>query len=182
MKPYLALTIFIKLSLNFSVFSQKTYSIPKEYKILKDYNNKDIRFDGDFDSDGINDVVVVCVNRKKDSRNVLVFLSSRYLTKGIYSWFNWDHEYYNFQFDNKILTLRGTSGNQTVEKLKFKYYSESDNLRLIQFDAHLFEKHTVIDFLSTQYTKDIVKKKTSFNVITLSNIEQFLEYFGSNGW
>jgi hypothetical protein len=167
--------------LSFLGYSQKTYKLPVGQKILKDYNNNDIRFDADFDADGTNDVALVCVD-KNDSRNVLVFLSSRYFTKGIYSWFNWDHEYYDFRFDNKILTLIGTSGNQTVEKLKFKYYSESDNLRLIQFDAHLFEKHTVIDFLSNQYTKDIIQKKTSFNVVTLSNIEQFLDYFGSNGW
>jgi hypothetical protein len=179
-KTSLLFSIFI-CCLSFLGYSQKTYKLPVGQKILKDYNNKEIQFNADFDNDGTNDVVLVCVD-KNDDRNIFVYLSSRYFTKGIYSWFNWAHTSYDFEFDNKILTLIGTSGNQIVEKLKFKYYSESDNLRLIQFDAHLFEKHTVIDFLSNQYAKDIIQKKTSFNVVTLSNIEKFLEYFGSNGW
>jgi hypothetical protein len=176
-------TFFITLfSISFSAFCQKTYSIPKEYKILKDYNNKDIRFDADFDKDGTNDVVVVCVNKTDDSRNVLVFLSSRYFTEEIYFWFPWNHEYYNFEFENNKFVTSGTSGNQTVESLTLKYYPDIENMRLVHFNSKSFGNSTSINLLSNQYTVDINRKKTSFNLVTLSNIEVFLEYYETNGW
>jgi hypothetical protein len=172
----------VLISINIDLFSQKTYSIPKEYNILKDYNNKDIRFDADFDKDGTNDVVVVCINKTDDSRNVLVFLSSRYFTEEIYFWFPWNHEYYNFEYENNKFVITGTSGNQTVESLTLKYYPDIENMRLVHFNSKSFGNATTINLLSNQYTIDINPKKTSFNVVTLSNIEVFLEYYEKNGW
>lgn len=181
-KPKTLIICIFLLILSFNSYSQKTYSIPKEYNILKDYNNKDIRFDSDFDKDGTNDVVIVCVNKTDDSRNVLAFLSSRYFTEEIYFWFPWNHEYYNFEFENNMLVIEGTSGNQTVESLTLKYYPDIENMRLIHFNSKSFGNSTTINLLSNQYSIDINRKKTSFNVVTLSNIELFLEYYEINGW
>lgn len=181
-------TFFITLfSISFSAFCQKTYSIPKEYKILKDYNNKDIRFDADFDKDGTNDVIIVCENKKDNSRIVVVYLSSRYFTKGIYSWFPTEQNYFDFDFNNDVLSINGSAG-KFEEKIKLKYYSDLENMRLIHYEhkyvGSMYDNpsSTVVDLLSNQYSKDIFKKKTSFNVVTLSNIEVFLDYFSKNGW
>jgi hypothetical protein len=177
---------FVLISINNVLFCQKTYTIPKEYKILKDYNNKDIRIDADFDADGTNDVALVCVD-KNDYRNVYVYLSSQYFTKGIYSWFPTEQEYFDFEYKNGTLHINGSAG-KFEEKINLKYYSDLEGMRLIRYEYGYVGSlndspwSTVVDFLSTQYTEDIAKKKTSFNVITLSNIEQFLDYFGSNGW
>jgi hypothetical protein len=173
--------------LSFLGYSQKTYKLPVGQKILKDYNNKDIQFNADFDNDGTNDVVLVCVD-KNDYRNIFVYLSSRYFTKEmIYSWFPTEQEYFDFEYKNGILQINGSAG-RFEEKINLKYYSDLENMRLIRYEHRYVGSlndspwSTVVDFLSNQYSKDIIQKKTSFNVVTLTNIEKFLEYFGSNGW
>jgi hypothetical protein len=183
--PYIFSILFCSLS--FFGQAQKSYWIPKEYNILKDYNNKDIRFDSDFDKDGTNDVVAVCVNKTDDSRNVLVFLSSRYFSEEIYFWFPTEQDYFDFNFSNDILSINGSAG-KFEEKIKLKYFSDLEDMRLIRYEykyvGNLYDSpsSTVVDLLSNQYSKDILRKKTSFNIVTLSNIEVFLDYFNKNGW
>jgi hypothetical protein len=179
---YTVFFIFISLY----AISQKSFSLPEGYTTYKDFNDNEQRCDKDFDNDGISDLAIVC--ESKEDMIVIVFLTSRYLTDGVYHWFPWQSINSEFTYINNVLKLSSHDGKFGTT-LKLKYYSELKNMRLIGYESYFggagaadgsaYEKS--INLLTNEYTVNNIKKKTNFDLITLSNIEKYLDYLSSVG-
>lgn len=179
---FITILIFISLKIN----CQTSFVIPKGYTAYKDYNDNQQRCDKDFDGDGIMDLAIVC--ESKNDMIVVVYLTSKYMVTGTYSWFPWQSNTNEFSYINNVLTLSSNEGKFGTS-LKLKYYGDLKNMRLIGYDSYYggagvedngaYKKS--INLLTNEYTVNGTKKKASFDLITLSNIEKYLDYLSNVG-
>jgi hypothetical protein len=170
--------LFILIGL--SSFGQVKFYLPKGYQSYKDYDKNEVRCDGDFDHDGKADLAILCVDNDQRQAIVVVYLTTRYLEKGVYSWFPWELDmYHSLVFENDVLSITqmmGFGSNYTVT-LKFKYYSNLNNMRMINYYSEVdYKIMQDINFLTGNYEVDGKKGKSNFDLITLSNIEEYLDY------
>lgn len=181
------LTFYLFLGLSSIVLGQSNFQFPKGYHSYKDYNGKEQRIDKDFDNDGIMDLAIVCAKKNDKDIIIVVFLTSSYLVKGTYYYFPTECADYGFEYKNNVLNISCGNGKfSTVFKLK--YYSNLKNMRLIGYDSEYggagmngggYKKS--INLLTNEYTVNGIKKKTSFDVITLTNIEKYFDYLDAIG-
>jgi hypothetical protein len=181
----LLLVIFFAI-LDVNAIGQKGFTCPQGYKPYIGYNGEQQRCDEDFDNDGITDLAVVCESKK--DMIVVVFLTSKYYISGIYHWFPWQSISNEFSYNNNILTLSSNEGKFGTT-LKLKYFADLKNMRLIGYESYFGGAGAAdggaytksINLLTNEYSVNGTKKKASFDLITLSNIEKYLDYLASVG-
>lgn len=175
-----------------NVKGQNNFTLPNTYHTYKDYDGRESRSDGDFDGDGINDLAIVCEN-KNETKIIVVYLASQWLTDRSYWWFPWDYNS-ELSFTNRVLTIKAVDEFFTTT-LKLKYYSSLSNMKLIGYAEEIFERAYNNDgsFMAKVGSKSInlntgeyevnhgVRKKISIDTITLANIEKYFEYLGQVG-
>ena len=185
----ITLALFIFISLN--VKSQSRYSLPDGFSTYKDFDGNQIRNDNDFDNDGITDLAIVCTD-KNETKVIVIFLSTKYISNKIYSWFPWDYEFTTLKFENKVLDISSSDlgGHQSIE-LKLKYYSDINNMKLIGYadESNVRNNDGImvqiskknINLNTGEYEIAGVKRKVTIDLITISNIEKYFEYLSSIG-
>jgi hypothetical protein len=175
--------------ISINAFSQNSFDLPKGYQTFKDYDGNEQRAQGDFDGDGINDLVILCSSEDEETIMV-VYLSSRYLVDRSYFWFPWDSDMNTFTYENNVLTIDAIYGTgRWGTTLKLKYYPNLKNMKLIGYDEWQLPDYDQnggynksINLNTNEYqVNDGVKKKISIDVITLSTIEQYFEYLSQIG-
>jgi hypothetical protein len=184
---FVALFTFFSLSSK----SQNNFSLPSGYHTSKDYYGKEYRADGDFDGDGINDLAILCAD-KKDNKIIVVYLASAWLVDKSYWWFPWDY-YSNLSFSNNVLTIDGGDGTFLNMVLKLKYYPKLNNMKLIGYEQEEYVRAAEGGGMVKVSSKSInlntgeyqvnggVKRKINIQTITLSNIEKYFEYLSQVG-
>ena len=169
--------------ISFSSFGQVTFYLPKGYQTYKNYNEKEVKCDGDFDYDGKKDVAILCVNSDQSKAYVLIYLTTSYLENGSYSWFPWELGMeQNFVYENGELLISQEMGccSNFSFSLKFKYYNNLKNMRLINYNTELnFEVVKNINFLTGNYEVDGKVGRSNFDLITISNINNYLDFLDS---
>lgn len=186
-KPRITFLLIIFLAiLEVNAIGQKKFTCPQGYKVYISYNGEQQRCDDDFDNDGITDLAIVCESKK--DMIVVVYLTSKYYINGIYHWFPLQSTSNEFSYNNSILTLSSNEGKFGTT-LKLKYFADLKNMRLIGYESYYggagaadggaYKKS--INLLTNEYSVNGIKKKTSFDLITLSNIEKYLDYLASVG-
>lgn len=173
--------------ISFNVKSQNSFTLPKGYQIVNDFDGKEQRVDGDFDGDGISDVAILCSSGDQ-SQIVIVYLTTRYIVNGNYFWFPWEFEMNNFTYLNNVLTIEGSVENGSIT-LKLKYYADLKNMKLIGYGINYlgdFENNGSYDKNINLNTGEYQvnggeKKKINLDLITLSNIEKYFDYLQQIG-
>ena len=176
------ISVYITLS-SFQTFSQTIFSLPKGFHAYTNSDEKEVRCEGDFDNDNKKDLAILCINQDETQVIAVVYLTSRYEIDKIYSWFPLDADMINeFTFDDHILAITETAGfgsNYTLS-LKFKYFKDLKNMRLITYDSSInFGEMHSINLLTGEYKVNGKSGMTNFSTITLSAIEKYLEYLSS---
>ena len=180
----LALNLLFAL-ISFSSFGQGTFYLPDGYQTYKDDNENEVRCDGDFDHDGKKDLAILAVNSDESQAIIIVYLTTRYLENGIYSWFPWELWVGNndLVYENDILIISqqvGFGSNYTFS-VKFKFYDNLKTMRLINFYREVdFKVDEDINLLTGDYEEDGKKGKSNFDIITLSDIEKGWPSFNTN--
>jgi hypothetical protein len=173
------------------VISQKVkYYLPDGFKTFKTSTGEEVRCDADFDQDGTKDIAIFCINKKETEGRVIVFLSTRYNRDNIFSWFPWPIDmYYDFKFENGILSLSNFMGfgSNATTTFYLKYFSNLENMRLINYESSFIESGSnlhiqKINLLTGEYQIDEKKGKRKFEIITLSNIDNYLEVLPTVGY
>lgn len=180
----------ILLTIMFLGVNAQNYEIPENYFVLKDSEGNLMMNENDFDGDGITDLASICTTESGENNVVIVFLSSNYYTKNIYHWFDWDGESYSMSYKNNILEITNVGCMfKCYTTLKLKYYSSLGNMRLIGFDEGVISNSFDVDNgyeksinLNTgEYVLKGITRKISVDIITLSDIEKYLNYLQSVG-
>jgi hypothetical protein len=174
---------FISLNVN----CQITYSLPEGYETFKDFDQKEVRADGDFDNDGVSDLAILCTNEANTI--VVVYLASKWMINESYWWFPWESIWTEMDYSSNELIISGSFGNGRYgSTLKFKYYSQLNNMRLIGYnDSYIGDDMNkdaydkTINLLTNECDIGGVKRSIKIDKITLSNVEQYFEYLGSVG-
>lgn len=194
MKPWkfqLSLLFIICLSSSLTqVFSQE-YTYPEGYTAFLDYDDQEQSVSGDFDFDGLNDIAIVCISEDSEEMDmmVVVYLSTAWLSEQTYYYFPWYYDMNYLSFENNVLSIASNScaGRCSME-LKFKYYQELQNMKLIGYDeGHLpdYNQEGAYDLsinLNTGiYEVGNVRKKVSLDLITLSNVELYFDVLSEVG-
>ena len=177
-------TFFLLISLN---AKSQTYTLPKGYQTYKDYEGKEVRGDGDFDGDGLNDLAILCSN--EGNTIVVVYLASKWMLNESYWWFPWESESVYIVFENNVLIVNTTDClGRCYTNLKFKYYSSNNNMKLIGYEDgnfgdadHNGAYNKNINLNTGEYEVDGVRRKISLDLITLSNVEKYFDYLKSVG-
>jgi hypothetical protein len=181
MRLFKILTVNLLFALiSFSSFGQGTFYLPEGYQTYKENDEKVIRCDEDFDHDGKKDLAILCANSDQSKAIVVVYLTTRYLENGIYYWFPWESDmYHKFIYENGALIISqmmGFGSNYTLS-LKFKFYDNLKNMRLINYYSEVdYKVSQDINLLTGNFNVDGKKGKLNFDLITLSNIEKYLDY------
>jgi len=169
--------------ISFSSFCQVTFYLPKGYQTYKNHDEKEVRCDEDFDNDGKKDLAILCVNTDQSKAYVVIYLTTRYLENGSYSWFPWEllieHE---FIYENGVLEIHEALGccSGIVLSLKFKYYKNLKNMRLINYYTEVnFAVEKNINLLTGNYEVDGKVGRSNFDLITISNINNYLDFLDS---
>lgn len=166
--------------------AQNKYSLPKGFEIYKDFEEKTLRLDKDFDNDGILDLAIMTKPQIENENNdnfLFVFLSSRFYDSGVGYYIPITNSNgYNLNYTKQVLTISGCFGvGRYCETYKFKYYKNLQNLRLIGYDEEAFGNYQhdgayfkSINFITkkmeyTEGKKTI--KKINFPMITLENYD-----------
>ena len=171
-----------------SLSSAQNFQLPKGYSVYKDYNGHQQRMDADFDSDGVNDLAIVCTS-KKGEMIVVVYLASKWMVNRSYWWFPWEEDMNSFEFSNNVLTFssfHGTGRHHTA--FKFKYYSDLSNIKVIGYDeenwgnaANEGAYKKTVNLNTGEYEINGIKRRVDIGLITLSNIENYFDYLSSLG-
>ena len=184
---FLIVTFFTLFSL--TAKCQKTYTLPKGYQ-TKDVNGEvGARIEEDFDNDGITDLAIICFKDDGSDPIAVVFLSTKYLVNGIYSWFPWQHMINDFDYKNQTLILSGTDMGRYGTTLKLKYYANLKNMKLIGYENNYLgdsENYGAYDVSINLNTGEYQvnggeMKKINIDLITLSNIEKYFDYLSQVG-
>ena len=169
--------------------SQNSFDLPSGYQTFKDYDGNEQRAQGDFDGDGINDLVILC-SSEDEGTIMVVYLTSHYLVGHNYFWFPWDSDMNTFTYENNVLTIEAIYGTgRSGTTLKLKYYANLKNMKLIGYDEWQLPDYDQnggftksINLNTNEYqVNDGVKKKINIDAITLSTIEQYFEYLSQVG-
>lgn len=191
MKPWkfqLSLLFIICLSNSLTQVFAQQYTYPEGYTAFLDYNDQEQRVSGDFDLDGKSDLAIVCTSEDMDMM-VAVYLSTKWNSDKIYYTIPWYEDMNTLSFENNVLSIasNGCVGRCYME-LKFKYYQDLQNLKLIGYDeGHLpdYNQEGAYDLsinLNTGiYEVGNVRKKVSLDLITLANIELYLDALSEVG-
>jgi hypothetical protein len=189
------------------MLGQQKYELPPEYIAYKDNSEQKVQLSGDFDNDGVKDLVVIASNLKSEEYNfVFVFLSRNYNLKQGYHFFPITNSIgYDLRYEKSVLKIGGCFGNgRYCETYKFKYYLNLSDLRLIGYDeqnlgnamlegiyfqsVNLLTNSIAIEQLlfneNTQSveTNNKVKKHISTTLITLANMDKkTIEYLNNLG-
>ncbi len=185
MKPWkfqLSLLFIICLSSSLTQVFAQQYTYPEGYTAFLDYDDQEQRVSGDFDLDGKSDLAIVCTSEDMDMM-VAVYLSTKWNSDKIYYTIPWYEHMNTLSFENNVLSIasNGCVGRCYME-LKFKYYQDLQNMKLIGYDeGHLpdYNQEGAYDLsinLNTGiYEVGNVRKKVSLDLITLANIELYLD-------
>ena len=191
MKPWkfqLSLLFIICLSSSLTQVFAQQYTYPEGYTAFLDYNDQEQRVSGDFDLDGKSDLAIVCTSEDMDMM-VAVYLSTKWNSDKIYYTIPWYEDMNTLSFENNVLSIasNGCVGRCYME-LKFKYYQDLQNMKLIGYDeGHLpdYNQEGAYDLsinLNTGiYEVGNVRKKVSLDLITLANIELYLDALSEVG-
>lgn len=189
--------LFFILFMTMSIYikSQNSLPLPDGYQTSKDFDGTEQRLNGDFDDDGIIDLVIVGED-KNGTKIIAVYLGSKLLIDQSYFWFPWNY-YSKLSFANKVLTIDSGDGEFLNIILKLKYYENLNNMKLIGYVKDEYMKApnengigstTVkvssknINLNTGEYQVDGgAKKKIAINTITLSDIEKYFEYLSQVG-
>jgi hypothetical protein len=189
MKKVRDFLIVMLLLVTFQAVSQKAYYLPEGFKTFKTSGGEEVRCDNDFDNDGIKDVAIYCVNKDESEGRVVVFLSTRYNRDNIYFWFPWPTDmYYEFKYETDVLSLSNFIGfgSNATTTYYLKYYGNLENMRLIKYETEYtqgMELHSqTVNLLTGEYQVDNKKGKKNLDVITLTNIDSYLEILSSVGY
>ena len=188
-----AFLVSIFTLVGFSAKSQSSFTFPEGYQ-AKDVNGElGARNDNDFDGDGITDLAIVCFKSDGSGPIVVVYLTSKWKIDKTYSCFTLGEVFENFTFEysNNVLNLLsdGNAGRFGMN-LELKYYANLKNMRLIGYGQEslgdmnnngAYDKS--INLLTGEYSisvgvenSQLFMRKVSIDVITLSNIEKYLDY------
>jgi hypothetical protein len=190
MKPLkfqLSLLIIICLSSSLTQVFAQQYTYPEGYTAFLDYDDQEQRVSGDFDLDGRSDLAIVC--QSEEDMLIAVYLSSKWNSNKTYYTIPCDYEMNYLSFENSVLSIASNScaGRCSME-LKFKYYQDLQNMKLIGYDeGHLpdYNQEGAYDLsinLNTGiYEVGNVRKKVSLDLITLANIELYLDALSEVG-
>ena len=88
----------------------------------------------------------------------------------------------NFVYENGELLISQEMGccSNFSFSLKFKYYNNLKNMRLINYNTELnFEVVKNINFLTGNYEVDGKVGRSNFDLITISNINNYLDFLDS---
>lgn len=191
MKPWkfqLSLLFIICLSNSLTQVFAQQYTYPEGYTAFLDYDDQEQRVSGDFDLDGKSDLAIVCTSEDMDMM-VAVYLSTKWNSDKIYYTIPWYEDMNTLSFENNVLSIasNGCVGRCYME-LKFKYYQDLQNMKLIGYDeGHLpdYNQEGAYDLsinLNTGiYEVGNVRKKVSLDLITLANIELYLDALSEVG-
>lgn len=170
-------------------YSQNTFNLPTGFQTFKDSEGKESRSDGDFDGDGINDLAILCTSQDQ-STIVVVYLGGKYLVDQSYYWFPSNSELTFIAFNNSVLTItQSDCAGKCYTDLKFKYYSNINNMKLIGYDEGNYGSgysnegayKKSINLNTGEYEISGVKRKVTTDLITLSNVEKYFSYLNSVG-
>ena len=187
-KFQLSLLFIICLSNSLTQVFAQQYTYPEGYTAFLDYNDQEQRVSGDFDLDGKSDLAIVCTSEDMDMM-VAVYLSTKWNSDKIYYTIPWYEDMNTLSFENNVLSIasNGCVGRCYME-LKFKYYQDLQNMKLIGYDeGHLpdYNQEGAYDLsinLNTGiYEVGNVRKKVSLDLITLANIELYLDALSEVG-
>jgi hypothetical protein len=182
------LLLFVSLA-SMNVTSQTSFDLPSGYQTFIDYDGNEQRAEGDFDGDGINDLVILC-SSEDEGTIMVVYLTSRYFVDQSYFWFPWDSDMNTFTYENNVLTIDAIYGTgRWGTTLKLKYYANLKNMKLIGYDEWQLPDYDQnggfnksINLNTNEYqVNDGVKKKIGIDLITLSNIEDYFVYLSEIG-
>lgn len=186
MKSRLFVLILLVSSLTFKSLTAQTFNLPEGYNIFKDFEDKQQRAEGDFDTDGIDDLAIMCT-KSDDGNVVLVFLSSDYNKYGISYSFPWNSDLNTLDFNDNILSVGSNElAGRFIRTLQFRYNAKLKNMQLIKYEEHNTAGYNQdnyyyknIDFITGEYQIHGIKRNIDFNVISLINVEKYIDYFGS---
>ncbi len=175
------LICFVAIS-SFALTQQ--YELPGNFTQYFDYDNNPQALSADFDGDAAKDLIVTCES-EDFGYCILVFISSSYKVSGNYYWFPWESDMNYFTYENSILTISSSFGvGRFGKSLILKYDRTLKNMRLIEYgESYLgnyeqsgaYEK--TIDLISNTFTVNEQSGQLNLEVVTLSNIEQYFDYF-----
>ena len=169
------------------VFAQQ-YTFPEGAQAFLDYDDQEQRVSGDFDLDGMSDLAIVCTSEETELF-VVVFLSSKWMSNKTYYMFPWYYDMNNLSFENNVLSISSNScAGRCYVGLKFKYYKDLDNMKLIGYDEGSLPDYNQegaydlsINLNTGMYAVGNVRKKVSLDLITLSNIELYFDVLSEVG-
>lgn len=191
MKPWkfqLSLLFIICLSSSLTQVFAQQYTYPEGYTSFLDYDDQEQRVSGDFDLDGQNDLAIVCTSEDMDMM-VAVYLSTKWNSDKIYYTIPWYEDMNTLSFENNVLSIasNGCVGRCYME-LKFKYYQDLQNMKLIGYDEGRLPDYNQegaydlsINLNTGIYEVGNVRKKVSLDLITLANIELYLDALSEVG-
>ena len=186
MKVYL---IPLLLLFNVYCFSQ-SYSLPKGYGVYHtDGGNAEIRADGDFDGDGVQDLAILCKG-SDNSIMIAVFVSSEW-DKNKYWYIMTKSEMWHFTYENSVLTMYSYNDDSYDVELKFRYSKSLENMRLIGYGEYYHELNSYgnqittssksINLATGKYEKNGVWGNINLPPITLGNIEDYFAELNNIG-
>lgn len=171
-----------------SVKAQIEYTYPKGYVAYFDDYGMTPRADGDFDGDGANDVAIICQNNNTEDVIVAVFLSSHWLASKTYFYFPIYASNFKLTFNNQSLNI-DADDDYDFYSFKFKYSDILSGMRLTSYAHTYYMRHPTI-LMAKNYI-NLISGNYSYNdgasvafnapVITLSNIDNYLEYLSTLG-
>ncbi|MFM1916310.1 MAG: hypothetical protein RLZZ531_1979 [Bacteroidota bacterium] len=191
MKPWkfqLSLLFIICLISSLTQVFAQQYTYPEGYTSFLDYDDQEQRVSGDFDLDGQNDLAIVCTSEDMDMM-VAVYLSTKWNSDKIYYTIPWYEDMNTLSFENNVLSIasNGCVGRCYME-LKFKYYQDLQNMKLIGYDEGRLPDYNQegafdlsINLNTGIYEVGNVRKKVSLDLITLANIELYLDALSEVG-
>lgn len=191
MKPWkfqLSLLFIICMSSSLTQVFAQQYTYPEGYTSFLDYDDQEQRVSGDFDLDGQNDLAIVCTSEDMDMM-VAVYLSTKWNSDKIYYTIPWYEDMNTLSFENNVLSIasNGCVGRCYME-LKFKYYQDLQNMKLIGYDEGRLPDYNQegaydlsINLNTGIYEVGNVRKKVSLDLITLANIELYLDALSEVG-
>jgi hypothetical protein len=150
---HVALFLFIGLSfpgLTSNAQDKLPLELPSGY--VKD--NIESKLSGDFDMDGITDMVIFL--KKSDGTEPFVFT---YLSRiKSYVPIFWMNDNANFTFANKILGIEGSALGKYTQRITFKYSSENKTMVLLEYGEGYYDENSSeenYDNTFTQYNQDL---------------------------
>lgn len=179
--------IFILFLFLQNTFSQIQYSLPEGFVACIGEDGNESKVEADFDTDGINDLAILCCD-DNDQKIIVVYLASKWLIDKNYWWFPWNFNTNLISFNNKVLIIDSNDDYNFI-KLKLKYYTSLKNMKLIGYDRSYYMRHPTtfigsnsINLITGEYSiNNGPNKKIKINTITLDDIEKYFEYLSKVG-